>query len=166
MVKAQGRCVIVCPGKIVFWLVIWFFLFAIVRGYSPSGFIDVVISGVLPVYMIAIHMKGYVIDTSNDKFSYPGGSQEANSFLSYFNPFFYLQGMIRHSIPLSSINTIRPFTNVKFVEGSSGGQPTLSIFKKHKLQISGDFGVVILTFSSKNKRDQVLDTIARYNGMI
>ena len=88
MVKAQGRCVIVCPGKIVFWLVIWFFLFAIVRGYSPSGFIDVVISGVLPVYMIAIHMKGYVIDASNDKFSYPGGSQEANSFLSYFNPFF------------------------------------------------------------------------------
>lgn len=45
-------------------------------------------------------------------------------------------------------------------------RPALSIFKKHKLQISGDFGVVILTFSSKNKRDQVLDTIARYNGMI
>lgn len=167
MANTQGRCVIVCPGKIFFWLVIWFFLFAIVTGgKSPYSFIDVVISGILPTYMIIIHIMGYVIDYSNNKFSYPGGSQEANSFLSYFNPLFYFQGMIRHSIPLSSINTIRPFTNVRVVEGSCAGQPTRSMFKKHKLQISGDFGVVVLTFSSKNKRDQVMDTIARYNGML
>jgi hypothetical protein len=113
-----------------------------------------------------VERKGYVVDTENDILEFPGGGIEAESWLSYFNPMYHLQGFKRHQRPLSEIRHVQSYqdTNTKISTDSQGRIRTRTN-KKDILEINGDFGAVLFTFTSKGKRDQLYSAIVQLNEM-
>jgi hypothetical protein len=109
-----------------------------------------------------VNAKGYVVDAENDILEFPGGGIEAESWISYFSPMYWLQGFKRHHIPLSGIRHIETSRETKTSVDSKGREHTR---KKDILEIDGDFGAVRFNFSSKGKRDQLYSTIVQINQM-
>jgi cation transport ATPase len=120
------------------------------------------IIGLLFFQVFRVNAKGYVIDVENDTLEFPGGGIEAESWLSYFNPMFWLQGLTRHQRTLSQIRHIQAYTETNRSVGSSGNVITR---KSNIVEIDGDFGAVRFSFWSKGKMGQFYSAIVQLNEM-
>ena len=133
-----------------------------------GGFYACICIGLSPVLykIFRVNAKGYVIDTENDIFEFPGGGIVADSFLSYFNTEYLLQWFSRHQIRLSEIRGIQAYrvTSTNTSRNTSGKLYT-STSNQDKLDITGDFGAVSFFFMSKGKRDQLHSAIVSLNKM-
>jgi len=121
---------------------------------------------ILSAIKFKVESKGYVIDVENNIFEFPGGGIAADSFLSYFNPIFWLQGFQRHQRPLSEIRQAEAYQETSKREYTdSQGRRRVRTIKLDKLDISGDFGAISFYFASKGKRDQLYSAIIQLNEM-
>ena len=116
-----------------------------------------------------VNRKGYIIDTRNDIFEFPGGGIEAENWLSYFSPTYIFQGYMRHQVQLSTIREIESYVDTStrstyIVEDGRTRRGNVTT-KKNKLDMSGDFGALSFVFSSKGKRDQLYSAIVSLNKM-
>jgi hypothetical protein len=140
---------------------------------DPSGNVFwgcvIMVFFILSTIKFIVNAKGYVVDIENDAFTFPGGGIEAESWLSYFNPMYWLQGYKRHKRLLSEIRHISAHQKVtpsKNIYDDYGKKVwTTSAKKKNLLEVNGDFGAVLFTFTSKGKRDQLYSAIVQLNEM-
>jgi len=137
----------------------------LVDGYTIAGFVFIGFAA-LGIIGFIVNAKGYVIDVENDTFTFPGGGIEAESWLSYFNPMYWLQGLKRHSVPLSQIRHIIAYqdTNTSVSTDSRGNVRTRKTTEKI-VEIDGDFGAIKFSFSSKGKMGQLYAAIVQINEM-
>ncbi|MDL2210293.1 hypothetical protein LJC26_05770 [Desulfovibrio sp. OttesenSCG-928-O18] len=134
-------------------------------GYSTAAYILITIS-VMLFWLFWVNKGGYVIDVENDVLVFPGGGVEAESWLSYFNPMYWLQGFRRHSVPLSEIREIDAYRDTRTnTYTDSKGKTHRKTTKTDVLEINGDFGAVRFSFMSKGKRDQLYSAIVQINEM-
>ena len=104
----------------------------------------------IPIFIIKIYVLwgGFIIDPSGNSFSISSG-MEANSFLTYLNPFwwFHRWGLLRRKIALNEITQISTDAKIK--------QRTFSRPVEYDLKVEGLFGAITCEFVSKGKRDQL-----------
>lgn len=158
--KQRGSVIIDSPKVIVTLLAIVFLSYIAWRRISSptpiddyTGLIILVIIDALFIVRFLVISKGFVIDVEKDELTFPGGGIEADSWTSYFNPMYWLQGLQRHKINLSEVREIQSYMDI------DGGR------NKNKLEINGDFGAVSFRFWSKGKRDQLYSAIVNINEM-
>lgn len=81
---------------------------------------SVVIYLIVARYFVVDNL-GYILDPSAGAISVPGGSRDANSFLDYLNPMFYLRFLRREVIKINSIRGIsqrRYILNISTADGN------------------------------------------------
>ena len=104
----------------------------------------------IPITIIQIYVLwgGFIIDPSRNTFSIPSG-MEANSFLTYLNPFWWLHrwGLKRRKVALDEITQVSTELNVK--------QRMFSRKDVYNVKVEGPFGAIACEFVSKGKRDQL-----------
>jgi hypothetical protein len=150
----------------------WLTNFAIEDGWTPLFYqapitLDSIMYAVfcgLCVYNVLrlrVQLGGYILDTSNDTFSFPGGGRVANSVLDVINPVQWFNRVLRFKVTLSDIHMIEQRRDVS----SSVYEAKRYWSTVDKLYITGPFGAFDLTIGDKGKRRQIFDRIRFHNKM-
>lgn len=168
----SGNCTVVDSPKVI-WSLVWGVLFLgfglfglcadIKEGTHHDGIAYFLVAlGVLNLIRFRVNAKGYVIDVEGDTLEFPGGGIEAQSWTTYFNPLHWLQGLMRHSVPLSEVREVEAYVDKKQKVDDKGRVSTTT---RHILDINGEFGAISFSFRSKGKRDELYSALVQINDM-
>ncbi len=108
--------------------------------------------GIVDMLLFRVSAKGYVVDLESGVLEFPGGGIKAQSWTAYLSPVYVFQEFIRHKVFLSEIREVKTYSSTA---QTGRGRGRMYTKPPSRLDLSGKFGAISLSFRSEEKRDEL-----------